>query len=129
MPDTPVATEVHEPLDVHRRLASQVALDSEGSDSTAQLRDLRLRQILHLGVGGDTGSLTDLPGARPANTVDRRQRDHDVLVNWDVYACYTCHVSVPFELTLALLVTSVGTDHPNNAVTADDLAVSAHLLD
>ena len=30
---------------------------------------------------------------------------------------------------LTLLVARVGTDHPNHALAADDLAVAAHLLD
>ena len=89
--DAPVATEIHQTLDVHRDFATQVALDFELVDRRTQLRDFRLGQVLDRRSRINAGSLADLLRARVTDTVDRRQRDYDVLVQRYVYACYTCH--------------------------------------
>lgn len=129
MPDTPIAAQVHQALDVHRGFTTEVALYRERRDSASKFRHLGFRQVFHFCLLVDAGSCADLACACPSDAVDRRQCNDDVLVNRNIDSCYACHVTVPFELTLTLLVSRVGANHPNHPVATDDLAVPAHLLD
>src|SRR6185437_10185102 len=87
-----VAGQVHEPLDVHGRLAAQVALD--GVVPVDRLADLQ-----HFGVGElvdparifDAHLADDLPRLGRADAMDVLQRDDDALVSRNVDACYTGH--------------------------------------
>src|SRR6185436_16234947 len=81
-----VAAEVDQALDVHRGLATQVALDGELGDLGAQLVELALGERLDLGVGLDARGLADLQRARLADPVDRAKRDVRVLVGGNVDA-------------------------------------------
>jgi hypothetical protein len=91
MTDATVATEVHQTLDIHRNFAAQIAFNFELIDGCTKLRHFGLSQILDRGRRIDAGRHANLLRARIANSVDRRQRDNDVLVQRYVYACYACH--------------------------------------
>src|SRR5690606_19131053 len=93
VPNTPVAAEIHEALDVHRHLAAQIAFDGELRDDVAQARDLGFRQVFHLRGRLDAGRLADVERTAAADAEDVRQRDADVLVRGDIDARYTCHMS------------------------------------
>jgi hypothetical protein len=86
-----IAAEVHQPLDVHRNFAPKVTLDYEPCDRVAQPGNFGLSQVLDLCFRRNFCRRTDHPGARIANTVDRRQRNYDVLVQRNIYACYSSH--------------------------------------
>jgi len=134
VPDSAVTAEIHEALDIHRNFAAQVTLDLEIRDCRTEFRHFRLRQVLDLNRGIDAGRRTDLLRPRPADAIDRRQRNHDVLVQRYVYSSYACHKNIPLRLagagsTLALLVPGILADHAHNSVAADDLAVPADFLD
>jgi hypothetical protein len=122
-----ITTKIHQAFDVHRDLAPQVALNDKIGNSRSQTSDLRFRQIFYFRVRFYTGRITDLSRPRSADAIDRRQPNYDVLVQWNVYACYSSHVTpVLFCLALTLLMPFVGTDHPHNTVAPNDLAVPAH---
>ena len=54
VPEAAVAGEVHQPLDVHRRLAPQIAFDHVvGVDRLAQMEDLLVGQVLDAALGRD----------------------------------------------------------------------------
>jgi hypothetical protein len=127
MTDATVATEVHQALDIHRNLAAQVALDFELIHRRTELGDLGFGEVLDRRRRIDTSRSANLLRARVADTVDRRQCDHDVLVQRDVYASYTCHL-IFLNLALALLVPGVFADHAYNTIATNDLAVSANFL-
>ena len=91
MTNAPVASEVHQSLDVHRRLAAQVALYDELCYRVTDTRDFGFRQVLNLGLRRNARRFADLPGTRVADAIDRRQRDDDVLVYRNIYACYSSH--------------------------------------
>jgi hypothetical protein len=84
--DAAVATEVHQTLDVHRDLAAQVTLDLKIRDRGTKLRDFRFSQIFHGYRRINAGRRANLLGARITDSVDRRQCDHDVLVQRYIYA-------------------------------------------
>ena len=127
MPDTAITAKIHQAFYVHRSFAPEVTLDSEIGDSRSQIGNFGLRQILYCHFRLNAGRSADLPGSRGADAKDRRQPNHDVLVQRNVYACYSSHFT-PFLvfLALALLMTFVSTNHPDNALTPNYLAVSAH---
>jgi hypothetical protein len=125
--NTAVATEVHQTLDIHRNLAAQVAFDFELIDCRTKLGHLGLSQILDRSRWINASRGADLFRARVTNTVDRRQRDYDVLVQRYVYACYTCH-SYSSVLALTLLVPGVFADNAYNTIATNDLAVPADFL-
>src|SRR5690606_3663610 len=93
MPVAAVAAEIHQPLDRHRHLATQVALDREAPDLVAQPLELGVVQVLDLLVERNVRRLADLARARPADAVDRGQTDLRVLAIGNVDAGNACHRS------------------------------------
>ena len=82
-----VATEVHEPLDVHLDLAPEVALDLPvGVEHVADLLDLVVRELLGLLGRRDAGRRADLASRRRPDTEEVGQRTNDVLVTGKVDA-------------------------------------------
>jgi hypothetical protein len=136
--NTAVTTEVHQPLDIHRDIATQITLNLKVRNRSAELRNFGLGEIFNFSRRIDARRSTTLSRERVADTVDRRKSNHDVLVQRYIYACYTCHfissywtlprLRRPFRLTLALLVPRVGADHPHNSFATNDFAVSADFL-
>src|SRR5688572_16072618 len=88
-----VRPDLHQPLDVLRALAPQVALHEQVVDLLAQLADLVLGQVLHLAVRLHARLGQDLVRGRPADAVDVREPDLSPLVEGDVDACYACHLA------------------------------------
>jgi hypothetical protein len=60
VPDTAIATQVHETLDVHRYLTAQIAFDCQFRDSTAEICNLWFRQVFNLRMRGHARCLTNL---------------------------------------------------------------------
>src|SRR5689334_25431641 len=75
MPEAPVAAEVHQPLDVDRHLAAQVALDRHARDLLADALEVGVREVLHLAVERDACRGADLLRRRAADAVDRGEAD------------------------------------------------------
>ena len=92
MANAAVTAEVHETLDVHRRLAAQIAFDGELADLFAQAIQLAISEFLDLGRTLDADRVANLLCTGAANAVDRGQSDLCVLVIRNVNACYTSHV-------------------------------------
>jgi hypothetical protein len=133
-----VATKIHQTFDVHRDFATQITLDLKICYRRSKFCNLGFGKVLCRRRRINSGCGANLLRPRITNTVDRRQRNYDVLVKRYVYACYTCHSISSFwallrfwrpsQLTLALLVPRVGTNHPHNTVATNDLAVPADFL-
>src|SRR5512139_3811285 len=79
-----ITTEVHQPLDAHRDLATQVPFHGDLADLAADRVEIRFGQVLHFGAGLDAGRFTDLLRRRTADAVDVGQRNDCVFVVWDV---------------------------------------------
>jgi hypothetical protein len=125
--DTAITAKIHQTFDVHRDFAPQVALDNKIFDSRAQAGDFGFCQILHGCFRLNLGRSTNLPCSRVTDAIDRRQPNHYVLVQRNVYACYSSHfLPFPVLLALTLLMTFVSTNHTHNTVAPNDFAVSAH---
>src|SRR3546814_4192161 len=71
-----IAGEVHQPLDVHRRVAAQVALDRVvGVERFANLQDFGVRKILDAAAVVDAQLVGDVDGGLAADAVDIGERD------------------------------------------------------
>src|SRR6266851_9247444 len=75
-----VAAEVHQPLDIHRYLAAQIALDGESCDLLAQTLHVRLGQVFDFRMLIDLACGADRLRVRAPDAKDRLQRDLGVLV-------------------------------------------------
>src|SRR6266496_479090 len=96
VPQAPVAGEVHQPLDVHRGFAAQIAFDLVVLvDRLADVEDLLVGQVLDALVGRDAQLGDDLAGRGAVDSVDVGERHFDALVGGDVDPGNTSH-SLPF---------------------------------
>ena len=121
-----VATEIHEPLDVHVDLATKVTLDLEVLvDALANLLHVVVIEILGTLALGDSGNLANLLRALRTDPVDVLQRNHRVFATWKVDTCDTSHVL----LSLPLLVAGVVAQDTHDAFAAHDLALVTNLSD
>jgi hypothetical protein len=115
MTEAAVAADVHQTLDVHGRLATQVAFDRELGDLVADFFEIAVGQVFDLLRVGDAACFANLASAGATDTENSGQ------ANLSVFPETLCSA-------LALLVSRIGTDHANNALAADDLAVTADFL-
>src|SRR5262245_56706975 len=131
VPQTPIAVDLLEPVDVLHGHAPQGTLDHEVLLEIARdVGDLVVLEVLGAHAGVDRELLEDLAGDRRTNAVDVLQRDLDALFAGDVDAEETRHVSVTLDLVLtllalALLVPGIAADHAHDAAAPHDLAVFA----
>jgi hypothetical protein len=121
-----VATEVHEPLDVHVDLTTKVTFDLEVLvDAIADPSDVIFVELVSTFALGNTRSFANLLRVVRTNPVDVLQRNHRVFPTWEVDACDTCHSL----LSLPLLVTGVVTQDTHDALAAHDLTLLTNLSD
>ncbi len=91
-----IAAEIHQPLDVHRHLAAQIALDLVVAvDHLADPDDLVIGQLVDPALGGNAHLGADLAGLGAADAVDIGQAHEDPLLRWDVDAGNTRHGESP----------------------------------
>jgi hypothetical protein len=92
MTQTTVATDVHQPLDVHLHAFAQVALNlslrfQNGTDTD----QLVLTQVLNASVDIHSSLFENGSCPRAANTVDVSETDLGPFVRWKINTSYTCH--------------------------------------
>ena len=91
MPNAAITTQIHQTFDVHGCLPTQITFDDEIRNRAANACDLGFRKVFHLRVWRNARHFANLLRARISNPIDRGLRNHDVLVNGNIYACYTSH--------------------------------------
>jgi hypothetical protein len=94
MAQAPITAKIHQPLDVHCNLTAKIAFDDKPANLLTQSLDVLFAQSFHLRRRRHVRVLTDLSSSRPSDSVDRRERDNDVLVLWDVDAGNSCHLHI-----------------------------------
>ena len=93
MANTPVASDVHEPLDVHGHLRAKSAFDLEAPlDGPPEAVDVVVGQILRPPGRIHATGVDNLLGPGPSDPVDVRQSDLDPLPARKIDTCYSCHV-------------------------------------
>ena len=92
----PVASEIHQSLDVHRHFPAQIALGNALCNFGAQCVELGLRQVTYRHIRTDFSRLTYRECAGPPYAVYVRQRDPHMFPVGDVDSSNSCHgVSFP----------------------------------
>ena len=87
-----IAAQIHQPLDVHRHFAAQIAFDEiVAVDDFADLDDFGVGQVVDAALWRDADLLADLLGLGGANSMDIAQADFDSLLGGDIDAGDTCH--------------------------------------
>ena len=86
-----IAAKIHQSLDVHGELTTQVTLYDEFPDLVAKLFKLVVVQIFDLFSGRNTSLDTNLLCAWTADTIDSGQANYGVLMVGDINPCDTCH--------------------------------------
>src|SRR6185295_16455864 len=93
MAQAAVAAEVHQPLDVHRHLAAQVAFDLVVAvDRFADLQHFGVSELVDATLGRNTDLVDDFLGELLADAVNVLKRDHNALVRRYIDARYTSHL-------------------------------------
>src|SRR4051794_9988083 len=92
MTETAIAAEVHQALDVHAGVATQVAFDHViAVDHFANLQHFLVGELRHPTLGGDLDLLDDLGGVLLADAMDVLKRDQHALVSRNIHAGNTGH--------------------------------------
>jgi hypothetical protein len=93
-----IAAQVHQPLDVHRHFAAQVALDAIlAVDQFADLQHVLVRQLVDPPLIGNRQLAADLLRLGRANAKDVTQADRHPLVGRDIYAGNTRHACLSYR--------------------------------
>jgi hypothetical protein len=91
VPQSTIATKIHQPFDIHRNFTPKVAFDRKFRDLIPQIVHLDIGHIFDLRGGGDPGGRTNLARPGATNAVNRRQRDLGMLMIRDIYSGNTGH--------------------------------------
>jgi len=92
MAEATIAGEVHQTLDVHRGLATQIAFHGvTGVDRLTDLQHFLVGQVLHAASRREAELGGDFLGLGRANAMNVGQRDFDALVGRDVDTRNTSH--------------------------------------
>ena len=81
MPQTPITTEIHQPLDIHGNLPAQIALDLIFGDFRSKFFGFLIRQFPHFPAAFDIRLIADRIGSLDADAINRRQSNTNVLLN------------------------------------------------
>jgi hypothetical protein len=124
-----VTSDIHEALDVHSDLATEVAFDAHFFvDHVTQSVDFIIGQVTHARIRIDARSRQELLTGTQPDTVDIGQGGFDPLLPWKVDSRNSRHSSNPLHrlatrrLALTLLMPRVDANHAQHSVAADDLA-------
>jgi hypothetical protein len=88
-----IAGQVHQPLDVHRGLATKIAFHRVASvNRFAQMENVLIRKILNPGRRRNAKLGGDFAGLGRTNAVNISQRNFNALVGGDIDPRDTCHL-------------------------------------
>jgi len=126
MAGAPVAADVHQPLDVHRDLGPECALNLDVAlDRLAQPSNLRIGQVANSDVGIDGSEIQNTARRRRTDTIYVREGGLNSLIAREIHPGYSSHT-----LSLPLLVLGVAlANNAGHAFAAYDPAMFTYRLD
>ena len=86
MAESAIAANVHQSLDVHGCLATQITFDSELSDLIPDFLQITISQIFDFFGISNATSLADFACAGATDTKDGCQANFSMLVRWNIAA-------------------------------------------
>src|SRR4051794_15630060 len=102
MTQAAIAAEIHQTLDVHAGLATQVAFDQiVAVDHFADLQHFLIAQLRHAAIIGNLDLLQDVGRILLADAMDVLERDQDALVGRNIHAGNTGHGLLSCRRSLA----------------------------
>src|ERR1700733_274013 len=102
MTQAAVAAEIHQTLDVHPGLATQVAFDQiVAVDHFTNLKDFLIAELIDAAIFWNLDLLHDLGRVLLADAMDVLERDQDALVSRDIHAGNTGHGLLSCRRSLA----------------------------
>ena len=90
MAETPVAAQIHQPLDVDGHLAPQITFDGQPADFLTDLFEVAIAQVFDFAIKWHAAVRTNLLRCGAADAIDRSQTDIGVLVGRNVDTSYAC---------------------------------------
>src|ERR1700722_4467788 len=112
MAQAAIGAQIHQPLDVDRDFAAQVAFDDVVAvDRLADLQNFRIGQLGDTPLRWDMHLLDNLFGLLAADAVDVLERDDHALVGGNINACNASHS--PISISAALDVRNRGPREPS----------------
>jgi hypothetical protein len=133
MPQPTVTANIHQPFDVHVHFRSKRTLHlAVGLDIFPDRGNFFRSQFFDLLIRFHSCGPAYIQSRTASNPVDICQCNTNVFGSWDVDAGYSSHIVTPSGpseiLALALFMTGILADHPNNALSFHNLAMLADLL-
>lgn len=133
MPQPPIATNIHQALDIGRHLTPQITLDFIlVLDLLTDPGELLISKIVTPDTGVDLNLPQNLLRSAPSDSVDIGQGDDYSLVSGQIHPSYSGQwillLKPPRLSTLALFMLGILTDHPDNPAPLDQFAFIANLL-
>src|SRR6185503_16855360 len=109
MPQSTIAADIHQPLDVHLHSLTQVAFDfALRFQDITDAAQLVFTQVSDAGIQIDTSFLEHRVRTRTTNAVNVGQANLGSLVRWQIYSSYTCHLNSRYPcLCLCLGLTQI----------------------
>src|ERR1700704_638170 len=102
MTQAAIAAEIHQTLDVHAGLATQVAFDQiVAVDHFADLQHFLIAQLRHAAIIGNLDLLQDVGRILLADAMDVLERDQDALIGRNIHAGNTGHGLLSCRRSLA----------------------------
>src|SRR5687767_1174615 len=91
-----IAAEIHQPLDIHRDLATKIAFhDIVAVDHFAHLQHFLVGELRHAALLRNADLGHDVLGGPLADAVDVLKRNHNALVGRNIHTGNTSHRSTP----------------------------------
>jgi hypothetical protein len=92
MAQATVATEIHQPLDVHRDFTTQIAFDAIVTiDDLTDPNDIVVRQLMHAPIRRNTDFVDDFLSLGVSDAMNISQGNQDTLLRRDIDARNTRH--------------------------------------
>jgi hypothetical protein len=100
MTQSTVATEVHQPLDIHRDLPTQIALDRVVPiDELADAQHVIVSQVMYTPLGRNADFAADLEGLGSADPMDVSEPDWNPLLIRDIDTRDARHLGLSSKIT------------------------------
>jgi hypothetical protein len=129
MPDSAVAPDVHQSLDVHLGLASERTFNLVlGCDDRTDALHLVVIQVANFLAGIHSRLRQNGKRRCPTDPGDVGQADFRAFLFGQINSRNTSHACAP-PLALTLFVLWIGADDPHHPFAPDDFAIPANLLD
>jgi hypothetical protein len=128
MPQSPVRSYLHEPLDIHGNRFTQISFNHPiPLDDISNAHRFIFGQVFHFSRGIYLGFFANFDGPAMPDAINVGQTDPNFFIQRQVHSCNSSQFLPP--LSLALLVLGIDTTNLDHPFTAHNLTFGAKFLD